>query len=330
MNKIKVKIHSNDFDIDNCSNWRSNLQYNGEIEDVEITFYKSHVYYFEDDLNYDVIVFIRPLLGYAEYIKNLKNAGKKVIVDFDDPLPMVFDKSLVKENIIQTLSIFDSCDLVTTTNESMKTYFYYHTYKDKIEILPNVINKKFVNKNKKNNSDKIILGWFGNGGHISSLQQINNIILKILNENENVFLNIYSDNNNIFEIFNHPKTNKINYVHNFEIFQDSLNDIDINLAPLDENYFNLNKSNIRIILPGYKGIPSIATNFGEYKKIGKDNILLCDSVEDWYDNLMLLINDSNLRKNMGHNIQKYVEEYFSFEKWSTIKSEMFKNLINKN
>lgn len=327
MDEIKIKVYCGNFDYDICSNWRANFQYNGQFEGLNFTFCHSSVDYY-DDMNYDVIILSRPLIHFIDYIKLIKEAGKKVIVDYDDTFPMLFD-SRVKTHIIECLNIIDEVDLVTTTNESLKTYFYNHTFRDNVVVLPNIINSKFVDNNKRFHSDKVVLGWYGSGIHYDNLKIIHEPVLKVLNEYQNVYLNLYSSCEKSNALFNHEKVNVTNFVYNFNQFQENINDIDINLAPLSETFFNFHKSNIRIIVAGYKGIPSIASNFGEYKAIGKDRILVADSSEDWYNNMKLLINDMEKRNYYGQQIQNYVRENLMFENWVDKKIEILKKVISR-
>lgn len=326
---IKVRIYCGKINFDNISNWRAYSQYFGNIDGVHIDYNESNDYCFDIDINYDIIIFIRPIVGYVEYVKKIKELGKKIIIDFDDPFPMTFYDNWIINHIKESIEIIDVCDLLTTTTERLKTYFQYHSTNKNIIVLPNIINETLIDENKNFNSDKIILGWFGNGGHYDSLSKINKIILKILDEYNNVYLNVYSDSQLIFDLFDNPKVNKIKYNFNFLEFQKSVGDIDINLAPLSQNYFDLHKSNIRIILPGYKGIPSVASNFAEYMDLGNENVLLCSTDDDWYNNIKSLINDVELRNKIGSSIKNYIQDNLTFSKWSKYKSEIFQKLLNK-
>lgn len=325
--KIRVKIYCGNINFDNCANWRGYMQYKN-IEGIDFEITNVLDFNINKDIKYDVVMMIRPLNGLIDYIRQLKSNGIKVIVDYDDSLPLSFDPQNIIPHITEVIQIMNECDGITTTTEKLKNYYYYHSFNENINIIPNIIDTDVVTKNKKNNGDKIILGWFGNSGHYDNLILINESVLKILNDYDNVYLNVYSDSEKIFELFEHPKTNKINYLFDFKTFQENLGDIDINLAPMVDSYFNLHKSNIRIILPGYKGIPSIASNFSEYKDLG-DNVILCDKKEDWYDGIKSLIDDETLRKKIGHRIQNYVEKNLTIDVWKNIKYEMFNSIVNK-
>jgi predicted O-methyltransferase YrrM len=327
---IRVKIFCQNSDFDNTSNWRAYMQYKGDIDGIEIEYDSSLMTYQENDLNYDVIIIIRPLSGYINYIRFLKKNGVKVIVDYDDPFPLIFSSDKLIEHFNEVLQIIKESDIVTTSTEMLKNYLYSHSFNNNIKVLPNVINNSLISENKTYHYDKVVLGWFGSSGHYESLKKIKDVIINVLNEYSNVYFNLYAPSQDFFDLFDHPRVNKFMYIFNFLEFQENIGEIDINLAPLVEDYHTLLKSNIRIILPGYKGIPSIADNFGEYKLLGKENVILCDNNDDWYNGIKKLINDIDLRNKIGVNIKKYVTENLTYDVWKPIKTEMFKSLVNQN
>ena len=327
-NKKKVIIYSSGID-DNCSNWRVYQQYDG-LDEFEIIHRNVLTTLTNFELSCDVVIFCRPVVNCLEYIKKFRQNGVKVIVDYDDAFPYVNREYPNFLNVYnEMMTILRECDLITTSTDKLKYYFSLHT-NTKCVVIPNVINPKFIDNRKTNNDDKIILGWYGSKGHLESVSQIKDIIIRILDEFDNVYLNVYTDNPEIFNILKHKKTKYIPYNYNFGEFQNTLGDIDINLAPLTENYINLHKSNIRIILAGYKGIPSVATNFAEYKYIGKDNVLLCDTSEDWYLNIKNIILDKELRTKFSNNIKEKVNNEYTFDVWRDNKVSMLNELTNNN
>jgi ADP-heptose:LPS heptosyltransferase len=326
-NKKKViTIFSAGHNEDNCSNWRMFQQYDG-LSNFEIKHSSGFGHNIEETLKSDVVIIMRPVLNCIEHIRFLRKNGVKVVLDYDDAFPYVnHNDQFFLRSSMEFLELVKECDLITTSTDRLKYYFSLLTDVQCV-VLPNIINPIYVNQYKVKNEDKIVLGWFGSSGHISSLRPIKDVIIKVLNEFENVYFNLYTDNPEIVNLFYHPKTNFIPYNFKFDQFQNSLGDVDINIAPINETYINLHKSNIRIILPGYKGIPSVASNFGEYKDMGKENVLLCDTPQDWYENLKEIILNEEKRKTLSKNIKELVESKFIFQKWGNYKKEIFEKLL---
>ncbi len=300
-------------------------QYDG-LSNFEIKHSSGFGHNIEETLKSDVVIIMRPVLNCIEHIRFLRKNGVKVVLDYDDAFPYVnHNDQFFLRSSMEFLELVKECDLITTSTDRLKYYFSLLTDVQCV-VLPNIINPIYVNQYKVKNEDKIVLGWFGSSGHISSLRPIKDVIIKVLNEFENVYFNLYTDNPEIVNLFYHPKTNFIPYNFKFDQFQNSLGDVDINIAPINETYINLHKSNIRIILPGYKGIPSVASNFGEYKDMGKENVLLCDTPQDWYENLKEIILNEEKRKTLSKNIKELVESKFIFQKWGNYKKEIFEKL----
>lgn len=323
--KKLVLIYSSGIN-DNCSNWRVYQQYDG-FDDFEIIHKNVLTTPTDNDLLCDIVIFCRPVVNCLSFIKTYKQNGVKVIVDYDDAFPYANRDNPNFINIItEMFTILRECDLITTSTNNLKYYFGIHTNTECV-VIPNIINPKFINDRKTDNGDKIVLGWYGSRGHLESVLPIKDVILRILDEFENVYLNIYTDNSDIYDVFKHEKTKYIPYNFNFVEFQDTIGDIDINLAPLLETYLNLHKSNIRIILPGYKGIPSVVSNFAEYKYIGKDNVLLCETNEDWYTNIKKLIQDKEFRNTLSKNIKEKVTKDYTFDSWKNNKIAILNELI---
>lgn len=327
-NKKKVvTIFSAGHPNDNCSNWRVFQQYDG-LENFEIIFKSGLGHTNETDVKSDIIIINRPIINCLSHIRFFRENGVKVILDYDDVLPYVnLNESQFISSYTEVLQMINECDLITTTTERMKYYFSLIS-NVRCEVLPNIINPKFINERKTNNGNKIILGWYGSSGHIISLVPIKDAIIKILDEFENVYLNVYTDNPKIANLLHHQKTSIIPYNHTFSEFQDYLGDIDINIAPINETYVNLHKSNIRIILCGYKNIPSVVSNFAEYKDLGNQNVLLCDTLDDWYNNIKSLVTDTGKRLHFSKMIKNKVDSEYTFDVWKNHKTKLLNELIN--
>jgi ADP-heptose:LPS heptosyltransferase len=315
---------------DNCSNWRAYMPFERISEFIEynVIDLTKEKFDLERDKHVDAVILNRPVINLLEYIKTLQLYGVKVIVDYDDVFPYVdLNESVFIPAYTEMLNILHQADMVITTNNVLKFYFEKHTKKP-LFIFPNVVNPERVSIKENRTYNKIILGWYGSKYHLPSLKMINKDVLKILDEFNNVYFNLYTDNQEIIDLFKHPKTIVYPYEPNFNKFQDNLNDIDINLAPLDETYINLGKSDIRVQLAAFKEIVNIASNFGEYKNFGKLNKGIVLVEDNWYDAIKELVSNTNKLHKIKVNALKTINEYYNYEKWSNIKDQIIINLIN--
>lgn len=89
-------------------------------------------------------------------------------------------------------------------------------------------------------------------------------------------------------------------------------DLDIGIAPLQENEHNLGKSNIRLLEYGINGIPIVASDYGPYADKGF-RIKRARSIEDWVAALEYLIEQVGARgviakENLAHIRREWTEE----------------------
>ena len=306
---------------DNCSNWRVYMPFDRTSESIEynIIDLTKDKFDLERDKQADIVILNRPVVNLLDYIKILQSHGVKVIADYDDVFPYVdLSESVFISSYTEMLNILHQVDMVITTNEILKYYFEKHTKKP-VVIFPNIVNPNYVSIKNDRNDGRIVLGWYGSGGHLPGLKLINKDVLKILDEFDNIYFNLYTDNQEIINLFNHPKTIIYPYNHDFNEFQRSLDSIDINLAPLEETYINLGKSDIRVQLAAFKEIVSIASNFGEYKNFGKLNNGAILVEDNWYDSIKELISNTSKLKKIKVNALKTIDEYYNYKNWSDIK-----------
>jgi glycosyltransferase involved in cell wall biosynthesis len=104
---------------------------------------------------------------------------------------------------------------------------------------------------------------------------------------------------------------------------------DINIAPLEKKILNNIKNENAWVLASLMKVPTIASNYGIFKHVIKNNKtgLLCSKENDWYLSLKTLINNEQYRKNLGENAYKYCEiEYNTL--YNGYKLGHFINLIS--
>lgn len=88
---------------------------------------------------------------------------------------------------------------------------------------------------------------------------------------------------------------------NWKNLPDYISNVNINLAPIEDNIFNSAKSENKWFEAALVKVPTIASNIGAFKKVIKQNEtgILCSTIDDWYINLKNLINNERLRKTIG-------------------------------
>ena len=120
--------------------------------------------------------------------------------------------------------------------------------------------------------------------------------------------------------------------------------VDVLIAPLKENDFNVVKSQLKETECGFTHTAFIGQNFGAYtidlvpmiEKGGKINengtALLVDSSKNhkqWAKYINKLAEDRNMLKKLQDNLAKFVEENYSVDKVCKDRVELYKKIVNK-
>lgn len=133
------------------------------------------------------------------------------------------------------------------------------------------------------------------------------------------------------------------WTENIMTYAKNYNYLDVSLAPLLNNRFNNNKSQLKIIEAGFFKKPIIASDVAPYSidlvsaygKNGiyneKGNALLVDEFKyhkQWYQHMKRLINEPNLREDLGEKLYETVKDTYSLNTVNKTRKEFFKSIIN--
>ena len=93
----------------------------------------------------------------------------------------------------------------------------------------------------------------------------------------------------------------------------NISEVDINIAPIKDNIFNEAKSENKWLEAALLKIPTIASNFGAFKKIinNGETGLLCTTNEEWYKALKDLILNKSLQYYIGSNAYQFCKEQYN-------------------
>ena len=321
-----------------------------QMEQLNAGFLESDEFYYQDFqpiivINYRILIFYRCpwTIKVEEAILLAKSLNKKVLFDIDD---LVFDlkytdtlpflktlpikeKNLYDNGVIRMGKTLKLCDGAITTTMALAREL--KNYVSDVFINPNVASEEMWKLSEKalikklNNTIKenIIIGYFsGSISHNPDLEMIKPALVKILKEFKNVKFVIYGKiNTDLSDEF--PNQVKIKSFKNWRKLPKIISNIDINIAPIEYNIFNEAKSENKWVEAALVKIPTVSSNFGAFKNViqNKKTGFKCTNNHQWYKALKILINNEDLRKEIGENAFNYCKN-----KYNTIYSG--KNLVN--
>jgi glycosyltransferase involved in cell wall biosynthesis len=94
-------------------------------------------------------------------------------------------------------------------------------------------------------------------------------------------------------------------------------DLDIAVAPLEDNWFNQCKSNLRLLEYGAMGWPVVCSDVFPYQSYEPPVIRCKNNAEEWVRSISELIDNDSKRVKMGLDLNVWVNSKFNLEGWSS-------------
>lgn len=207
-------------------------------------------------------------------------------------------KSEITGQLRKSLSFFDRFTVSTAPlAEALGTMH------SDILIVPNKLPVSWWGnlKSLRNQGRKPRVGWAGGASHTGDLEMIVDVVKEFANEVEWVFFGMCPD--------------KLRpYIHEFHHGVDinlypgklaSLN-LDLALAPVEDNLFNRCKSNLRLMEYGSCGIPVICSDVECYRGHNMPVTRVSNRFIDWRDAIRMHLDDADASARMGAELQQIV------------------------
>lgn len=170
-----------------------------------------------------------------------------------------------------------------------------------IRVMPNRLPVEWWGnlQSLRNQGRKPRVGWAGGASHTGDLEMIVDVVKEFANEVEWVF-------------FGMCPMKLRPYIHELHIGVDislypeklaSLN-LDLALAPVEDNIFNICKSNLRLMEYGACGIPVICSDVECYRDTPLPVTRVKNRFKDWCDAIRFHLNDLDYSEKNGLELQK--------------------------
>lgn len=236
---------------------------------------------------------------------------KQIIFDFDDA---IFLQNYNPINSIykilklpsKTNSIIKMAQTVIVANKFLEEYAF--RFNKNVYVIATPIDTDKFNISKRNNSGRLTIGWIGSPttavylkiiyGAMQSLGRKYDFIFKIVGADQNIYIPGVVVENQEWQIDRE--------ISDFQ-------SIDIGIYPLPDTLWAKGKAGFKAIQYMACGIPVIASPVGITKEIICDgtNGFLAQDENDWISKMSRLIENSDLRINIGLEGRKTVEEKFA-------------------
>ena len=267
---------------------------------------------------------------------------------YTDTIPFVarFDaesKHGYDDGVIRMGKTMMLCDAVITTTEGMATelssyipeiFINRNTVSERMyelsekaiqkrDIIPNMDEDAIPTWLKRNDylqalkaaekrrNSGLRIGYFsGSITHSEDFQMILPAVTRILSENPEVELHIVGELEVPKELQGYSKRIIATPFTEWEKLPDLIASVDINLAPITKSIFNEAKSENKWVEAAFVKVPTVASNIGAFKRMIQHNEtgLLCETIEEWYQALNVLIHNETERKRIAESAYQFVKE----------------------
>jgi len=215
-----------------------------------------------------------------------------------------------REGHTRMVEALKKSDSMVVTTEPLKEH--YKRYIDNIKIIPNCLAKNwFALVPAKTKRSRLRVGWIGAGQHKGDLEIINNVV-KILSDRVDwVFMGMQTDEAKTYIKEFHPFVSIKEYPKKMASL-----DLDIAVAPLEDNLFNQCKSNLRLLEYGAMSWPVVCSDVLTYRTNNPPVIRVKSTVSDWLAALNRLIDDEQERYRLGRDLHSWVVSNYTLENFS--------------
>lgn len=285
----------------------------------------------------DVVVFQRvaggSLCSLAEYCRM---SGTGVLYDLDDdvfsypdsPEYHEVDTDKVAMDILEMIELSHG---VSVTEETLAESLQERTKKP-IYVIPNAVDFDFWDAPKQKNyaHNDFIIGWAGGAYHLLDFDIVVPVMRYILKKYDYIkFASIGAVPEELLKEF--PDRVLFHKFMDMDLLPDTMHKVKftIGLAPLWENKFNDSRSNVRLLQYSVLEIPTIASNFGAYKRAAEDKfpmMVVENNTEEWITAIESLIENKKQRDFLGQAARERTKFSFRAERiirrWSAALREV--------
>lgn len=262
----------------------------------------------------------------GEFIKLAKKLNKRVLFDIDD---LVVDtkytdtikyldsmskeeRALYDDGVMRMGRTLKLCDAAITTTERLAEELGH--YVPEVFINRNTASEemcalsKEALKNKTRKDDHVGIGYFsGSLTHNDDFELVLPALTKVMEKYPQVQLHVVGELD-LPEALQQYKARVVSHPFvDWKKLPSLIAEVDINLAPLEQSIFNEAKSENKWVEAALVKVPTVASNVGAFQRmiVSGETGILCDTEEEWVEQLSRLVEDKKERDRIAENAHKY-------------------------
>jgi len=283
--------------------------------------------YNQNDLEWCDVLVIERIYQIEVYnaVKWCNEHGRLTVFDIDDDYWNIHYTSPAfipwhengGDKLAQLAKMIQVCQKVTTTTPALATIL--RKFNSNVCVISNNLPDEswpYTLRPKKENGT-IVIGWAGSVTHFVDLQQIFHTFTQVLDTYPQTEIHLTVASPEWFQP--HERLIFPEAVETAD-YRELLLTYDIGIAPLADIKFNESKSDLKVLEYAAVGLPIIASKVITYNKaiVPGETGFLAKNSKNWLKYFKLLIEDAELRYQMGINARAWVEDRMisnNIDKW---------------
>jgi glycosyltransferase involved in cell wall biosynthesis len=214
----------------------------------------------------------------------------------------IFQSREGHQRMIQALK---QSDILVVTTEPLREH--YRKYVKDVRLVPNALGEQWSGLRKAPEPrEKLRVGWIGAAQHKGDLDLVTEVVRELATEVDWVFMGMCTD-----EI--RPYIKEFHGFVSISEYPQTMADLnlDIAIAPLEDNIFNTCKSNLRLLEYGAMAWPVVCSDVYPYRSDAPPVLRCSSDTQEWVRALRQLMADPDLRARMGEELHNWVNAKFA-------------------
>jgi glycosyltransferase involved in cell wall biosynthesis len=262
--------------------------------------------------DYDIFYIHRKLFPPPEFAYIRKKA-RRIIYDFDDAIMYRSSSSKNPHSLSRRIKfayMMKRVDFVIAGNKFLKSKVL--PYNPHVEVIPTSIDLSQYGSKKKNSRKKgpVIVGWLGSSSTLKYLKKLMPTLERLYQRHPQFQLKIVCD-----QFLDSVMMPVIKKRWSAETEEADLKSFDIGVMPLTDDLWSQGKCGFKILQYFSAGLPAVCTPVGINRDIVQDHVngFWAQDEKQWENKLLTLIQEEELRKEMGLAGRKTVEGLYTVE-----------------
>lgn len=197
------------------------------------------------------------------------------------------------------------CDRLVVSTQPLADA--YGKYCPDVRVMPNCLDENawdgLRKKTDQATRQRLRVGWAGAMQHLDDLEMIADVVRELAGEVDWIFMGMCPDVLRPYVKEFHPFVPYADYPAKLATL-----DLDIAIAPLQDNLFNESKSNLRLLEYGAMGWPVVCSDVYPFRTGNPPVWRLPNKAEAWLDALRAMIAAPERRSRMGEELHQWVRK----------------------